>query len=151
MTYKCRLGERKDDAQLIEVSIRQEYEVLENAALEVVSDVKDAERRVKTVLTGNGIVMFDTKRGVVMKAEMINDATSDVTSLADGKKSQRKLKTNFSLSMKPPAKPSQNKPEGWFSAAWSRVASSAQSLWESTLGWWTVAKLTFLKKFGTGG
>lgn len=151
MSYTCKVGDRKGDAQIIEVSIRQEYEVLENSALEVVKEEKDAERRVKTVLTGNGIVLFDTKRGIIMKSEMVNNAASTAVSLADGKKTERKLKTNFSLSLQEPKVVAAKGNTTWLGSAWAAVSNTATSLWESTVGWWTIAKLAFLKKFASGG
>jgi hypothetical protein len=147
--YKCKLAGSKGDAKIIEVAILQEYEVLENAALEVVSEEKDAERRVRTVLTGNGIVLFDAKRGAVLKAEMVNDAVSHVTKLSDGSKSERKLRTKFSLSLQEPKPPVRAPQSGsWLSNAWASLVDGARSAWEATLGWWTVARLAFLAKVG---
>lgn len=154
--YTCTVGERKGDAVIIHVAIKQEYELLEDAALEVVTDEKDAERRVKTVLTGSGIVMFDTKRGAVVKAEMVNDALSDVTKLADGTKSRRMLRTTLSLSLHvPKAKAAPVQSGSWIADAWASVQDVAQRAIQATLGWWTMAKFAFqakvAKKFVTGG
>lgn len=148
--YTCKVKERKGDAAIIDVAIRQEYELLEDAALEVVTDEKDAERRVKTVMTGSGIVLFDTKRGIVTKAEMVNDAVSDVTKIADGSKSQRTLRTKFSLVLNEP-KPPVQQDTGWLANAWNKVTSFAASTWEKTLGWWMAAKLAFQSKMSKRG
>jgi hypothetical protein len=150
INYVCKVKERKGDAALVEVSILQEYEVLEDAALEVVAEEKDAERRVKTVTTGSGIVLFDTKRGLVLKAEMVNDSVSDATKLSDGSKSQRKLRTTFSIGLKEP-KPASTTDTGWLAAAWTSVSGFAVRAWEATLGWWAMARLAFLSKVAKRG
>ena len=67
VVYECRLVEQKGDVAKVAVKLSQEYEVFENAALEVVTEEKNAERRVRTVLTGEGTVVFDTKRGIVTR------------------------------------------------------------------------------------
>ena len=144
VSYSCKLSEQKGDLSIINVTIKQEYELLEDSALEVVVAEKDAEHRVKTVMTGSGIVLFDTKRGNVVKAEMVNDAVSDVTKLSSGAKSKRVLRTTFSLALKEPtAVRSQIHSGSWIANAWASVVSGTQRLIESTLGWWTVAKLAF--------
>jgi hypothetical protein len=147
--YKCTVTEQRGDVVLLDVSIKQEYELLEDAALEVVTEERNAERRVKTLMTGNGIVLFDIKRGIVSKAEMVNDAKSDVTRLVDGAKSKRELRTTFSLSLREPKPPTASKPQSgsWLANAWTSVSETAQRAWQSTLGWWTLAKLSFQAKF----
>jgi predicted HNH restriction endonuclease len=154
--YTCTVGEKKEDAVIINVSIKQEYELLEDAALEVVTEEKNAEHRVKTVMSGSGIVLFDTKRGSVVKAEMVNDAVSDVTKLVDGSKSKRSLRTTFSLSLHvPKPRPVAVQSGSWLVNAWATVQDVSRSALQATLGWWTMAKLAFharlAKKSLTGG
>jgi hypothetical protein len=154
--YTCTVGERKGSAVIINVAIRQEYELLEDAALEVVTDEKDAEARVKTVLTGSGIVLFDTERGAVVKAEMVNDAVSDVTKIVDGSKSKRDLRTTFSLSLQvPKAGPASVQSGSWLTNAWATVQGLARNAVQTTLSWWAMAKLAFHSKLAkqrmTGG
>lgn len=146
VSYKCTVDSQKGDAVIIKVTIRQEYELLEDAAMEVVKEERDAERRVKTLMTGEGIVLFETKRGIVEKAEMVNTAVSHVTKIEDGTTSQRKLYTTFSLSLTQPRPPRPTEGGNWFGNAWSAVSDTARSLWDATLGWWTVARIAFMKK-----
>lgn len=140
VNYDCKLIERTGDLSRITVAIKQEYEVLENSALEVVKNQADAERRVKTVLTGSGFVVFDSKRGVVAKAEMTNNAVSTATKLADGTVSTRNLKTTFVLALKEP-QTVVRQPETWYGAAWRWASDGAKSMADQTRAWVAMARL----------
>lgn len=142
--YKCKLIEEKDGIARISISIEQEYELLENAALEVVDAEIDAETRVKTVLTGKGHVLFDTRKGNALEVLMKNTALSDVTSLHDESKSKRELDTTFSLKLRKPEKPTSGlSGEGLISNVWERVKSSVSSAYVTTKNWLALLKLTF--------
>jgi hypothetical protein len=143
VVYECWLVEQKGDVAKVAVKLSQEYEVLENAALEVVTEEKNAERRVKTVLTGAGTVVFDTKRGIVTRAEMVNVAESDATKLVDGTKSRRDLKTTFTLVLN--EKPHQTAVGGGLLGA---AKKGARAVVTTAKEWWAVARLAV--KFALG-
>lgn len=109
VTYVCTL--RKDEGGLATIGIKigQTYEVLENAALEVVSDEKDAAAKVKTVVTGEGEALFDQKLGAFRTSSIVATAVSDVEEIASGKKAQRTLKTTVKFRlMEPGAEPARS-------------------------------------------
>lgn len=142
IAYKCKLESIDGDAAKISVKIKQEYTLLENAALEVVKDEKDAEQRVKTTMTGAGTVSFDTKRGIATRVEMVNDAVSVATSLADKTKTERKLKTTFTLQLnetKPQGPSSQD--DGLLGSAWRAVSNTARAVAQTAREWWATARL----------
>jgi hypothetical protein len=136
------LVEQNGDVARVAVKLSQEYEVFENASLEVVTEEKNAERRVKTVLTGEGTVVFDTKRGIVTRAEMVNVAVSDATKLVDGTKSRRDLKTTFTLVLG--EKPPQAADGGLIGA----VKKGARAVVTTAKEWWAAARLAV--KFALG-
>ena len=160
MLYSCRLMKVTDGIAKIAVQIEQEYEVLENAALEVVKDEADAERRVKTTIGGAGVVYFDTRAGMVQEVLMVNEATSVATSLIDGEVTERVLMTTFSLKLHVPV-PSQGEPAGGglgrgsnnkspfhngsqqtlLEAAWSSAKDAANNALSWAKSAWTLVKL----------
>ncbi len=141
VNYACEFLELKGDVAKIAVSIVQEYEVFENSALEVVDDEADAERKVKTRLTGQGFVHFDTKKGIVTRADMVNDAVSDATKLSDGSKSQRKLKTTFSLALRENKPPVTKEPEAWYQSAWRAVSEGSKAVVAKSREWYAMTRL----------
>ena len=139
--YDCTLKGLEGDKATIGVSISQDYELLEDSALQVVKDEQDAENRVKTKMTGTGTVVFDTKDGYVVSADMTTDAVSDVTHIVDGTKSQRDLKTTFKLVLKTPQSPPKPKDGGWLDHAWQTVSTTASVLWENARSSWAALKV----------
>lgn len=102
VTYVCTL--RKDEGGLATIGVRidQTYEALENAALEVVSDEKDAFAKVRTVVTGEGEAAFDHKLGAFRSSSIVASAVSDVVEIASGKTARRTLKTTVKLKLLEP-------------------------------------------------
>lgn len=102
VTYVCTLS--KDDGHLatLRMKIEQTYEALENAALEVVPDDKDAFAKVKTVVKGEGEAVFDRNLGAFRSSAIAATATSTVVELASGKASERTLKTTVKLKLQEP-------------------------------------------------
>ncbi|MCH8977939.1 MAG: hypothetical protein IH945_01690, partial [Armatimonadetes bacterium] len=127
VSYTCSLLSTTDGIAKISVQIVQEYELLENAALEVVKEEIDAERRVKTTLVGSGVVFFDMRKGIVREVLMVNDAHSEATSLIDGEKTERNLKTTFFLKLREKSPP----PQTLLEAAWR----SAKDVAGTALAW----------------
>jgi hypothetical protein len=116
VVYECTLSAASEDTAEIMVNIRQEFTVLENAALEVVSAREDAVAEVRTVLTGQGKVRFDTARGIATASEMTNEALSDVRNLATGDTNRRKLKTVYRVELQAAAGErlqAPARPKGW--------------------------------------
>ena len=143
LTYTCTPTAIRNDRALIGVKVRQEYEVLEDEGLEVVKREDDAVARVKTVMTGDGEVIFDLKQGIAAKVRMTNDAVSTAVNLKSNKATVRKLKTDFAVSLKgydfgatvAAAKPAP-KDESWLGTAKGWFASAA----ETVTGWWQSGK-----------
>lgn len=144
LTYTCSANAIRNDRALIDVRVRQEYEVLEDEGLEVVKKEEDAVARVKTVMTGEGQVTFDLKLGVAAKVRMTNNAVSTARSLKSGQATERKLKTDFGVTLKnydfggsattAPVKTASS--GGWLKTAQTWYASAA----ETVVGWWNSAK-----------
>lgn len=80
-----------DDAR-IEVSIVQEYEVMEDASRNVVEKQADAEARVATRVTGKGVGTFDLRLGSFKDLEVVSTAVAKVTSLKAKTVSERNLR-----------------------------------------------------------
>jgi len=102
MKYDCKATGEEDGLVRIEVAVRQEYVVLENDSLEVVTDRSSAVREVKTVLKGEGFVLFDQELGMARKAVMSNVATSEARDLKSGALTVRKLKTDYEVALGSP-------------------------------------------------
>jgi hypothetical protein len=116
LVYDCTLLSLNEETAEIAVKVRQDFTVFENAALEVVTDRAEAVSEVKTTLTGEGKVTFDTARGLATSSQMTNEAVSDVRNLASGTTSQRKLKTVYRVALKSAsgaAKVTAVRPRGW--------------------------------------
>ena len=146
MLYSCRLMKVTDGIAKIAVQIEQEYELLENAALEVVKDEIDAERRVKTTIAGAGVVYFDTRSGMVKEVLMVNEATSVATSLYDGKVTERVLMTTFSLKLHEDDPPP---PQTSLEAAWSSAKEAANNALSWAKSAWTVVKCALSSALGS--
>ena len=157
-----------DGIAKISVQIVQEYELLENAALEVVKDEADAERRVKTEIGGAGVVYFDTRSGMVKEVLMVNEATSVATSLIDGEVTERVLMTTFTLKLHVPV-PSQGEPAGGglgrgsnnkspfhngsqqtpLETAWTSAKQAANNALSWAKSAWTLVKFAFNSALGS--
>jgi hypothetical protein len=98
--YTCTLRERKQDQQPIDVKLEQAYSVLEDEALQVTADEKDAVSRVETTMTGGGTMDFDVKRGLFVKTVLTANAVSKVTDLKTKAVTERKLKIEFTVTLK---------------------------------------------------
>ncbi|MGE0002093.1 MAG: hypothetical protein AB7F50_02640 [Fimbriimonadaceae bacterium] len=97
MDYQCIAVGEEDGLVKVKVEVRQEYTVLENDSLEVVTERSSAVREVTTVLEGKGFVLFDQELGMARKAVMSNLATSRAKDLKDGTVGVRKLKTDYEV------------------------------------------------------
>ena len=157
MHYTCRLIELKDGIAKVAVSIKQEYELLEDIALEIVTKEIDAEARVKTVLTGEGYVLFDSQKGYVTEGLMVNLAVSDVTNLHDGTEKKRELKTTFSLKLRKPGERGivVENDKAWYEKTWDAVKTGSTKAVSTATNLWATFKLAFqlvIRRFAiTGG
>ena len=88
---------------LVELEIRmtQDYAVFEDSGGNVLSNEKDAVKRVSTKLEGSGKVVFDRSRGLVRDMDVKATALSKVVSLETKKESERKLDTRLVVKLKP--------------------------------------------------
>lgn len=101
LEYECVCSEATDSTVKLGVKVKQVYEVLEDEALNVVKDQKDAVARVKTTMTGTGTGEFDRKLGVFRIMTVKTSAESVVTDLESAKQTSRKLDTSVSIKLKP--------------------------------------------------
>ncbi len=136
MKYDCRVVSIDGNRLKVGVKTTQEYENLEDEALQVVKDAKDACAKVKTTMAGAGEVEFDLVRGVVLKSHIKSDSTSISTDLKSGEATERKLTMTLDAKLKEP-KPAPGKAPAKTPA---KVSSAQAGLWDKAQGWWQVAK-----------
>jgi hypothetical protein len=123
LKYTCRAASLDDGLLRVEVTVVQEYTVLENDSLEVVAERSRAVREVTTRLEGKGHVVFDTGVGVAREAVMVNVATSEASPLAGGEPETRKLTTTYNVKLLGPRQVSARpEPAPW----WRQAAETAQ-------------------------
>ncbi len=156
LNYTCTAKNVTEAQAQIEVKIAQEYETLENEALEVVAKEADAVSRVKTTMTGQGEVLFDLKVGAPNKVVMVNSAVSTVTPLKGGESKTRSLKSTLNLKRQgaptasTAAKPAPAKAATWQDAAvglWNKAVAGGKQFWASANGYWTLLQLAFATGF----
>ncbi len=136
--YECRFVGVESDRATIEIALGQSFEVLEDAALEVTTDSREAERRVKTTMVGVGTVVFDVVRGTVVHAHIVNESVGKVTELSDGSTSERRLTTTFdirlleekALGISPVKQTVAEKFLASAKRAWSKIRFGAQIAWQ---------------------
>ncbi|MBX3112943.1 MAG: hypothetical protein KF836_00100 [Fimbriimonadaceae bacterium] len=155
MQYSCTVSEMKGDLATIAVTVKQEYEVLEDESLEVVKSEKDAVSRVKTVLNGSGTVVFDAAKGAARTVAMKNSSVSTVTSISDGSKTERKLDSTLNVKLKgiadPAVKPAANTtkpatPPTLIDQAgnlWNSAVKAGQNAWQTGAGYVSLARMAF--------
>ncbi|MCH7903829.1 MAG: hypothetical protein IH944_04590 [Armatimonadetes bacterium] len=97
MKYRCKLLKIDGDLITVAMKIDQEYETLENEALEVVDEREEAVRSVKTVMTGQGTVVFDVREGLVHSLKMVAESTGEEFSMDGEMLKTRKLSTTMEL------------------------------------------------------
>lgn len=128
MEYTCQAVSEDDGLLRVKVEVRQEYSVLENDSLEVVSERSRAVNEVTTKLTGEGFVLFDAGRGAVRRAEMRNVAISEAKPLKGGDATVRKLTTEYKVALKGAdgRAPAQPAPKPWWRQARDLAAMVAR-------------------------
>ena len=97
MKYRCKLLKIDGDLITVHMEIEQEYVTLEDEALEVVDEREDAVRSVKTVMTGEGTVVFNVREGLVHSFHMSTDSTGEESSMDGETMNTRKLRTSMKL------------------------------------------------------
>lgn len=102
--YTCKVASINEETITIELTLSQEYEVMENSGLEVVTDPAEAENRVKTTMKGTGEAIFDRKLGVVRMFTAKASSESVVTPIAGGATTTRKLSNQLRVELKRDAK-----------------------------------------------
>ena len=90
----CKLVALENDEARVEIQVEQTYSVLEDSAMQVVSEPLDAVNEVKTTFTATGEVRFDTRRGVLRMMRQAGKAVSEVRSKSTGETTRRELKTS---------------------------------------------------------
>lgn len=100
ITYSATPKKITDDSVEMDLTVAQNYTVLENEGKEVVKEEKDAISSVATVMSGTGTAIFDRKLGAFNVVKVSANADSTVTDLATKKVSQRKLKFTLSSMMR---------------------------------------------------
>lgn len=91
-----------DDKQVkLGLKFSQHYETLEDDALNLVPDEKDAVRRVSSDVKGTGTATFDRRRKLVSELRLEGSVDSTATDLETQKTSQRHLKTLTTVRVKP--------------------------------------------------
>lgn len=142
MVYRCRLESLTATHAVVSVNIAQELNYLENEALEVVKEEKDAYSRVKAKLTGSGQVIFEREAGAVARVVMTNDSASQVTNIKTGETIERKLKTTFVVDRKGAKLPEAGVIQAKVRevSIWDRVRSSAATAPALASVWWQKIK-----------
>lgn len=138
LVYTCTPTAIRNDRALIDVKVEQKYDVFEDDALEVVKEA-DAVAKVETVMTGTGQVTFDLKRGQAVKVRMTNNAVSKSTNIKSKKVTERKLKTDFSVTMK-----------GYDFGGQTAAKTANGGFIETAKGWWQSASTTAVNLWNTG-
>lgn len=99
VVYTVTATKIEGDTLSMDVSLAQEYTVLEDEAKNVV-EAKDAVATVVTKLTGKGTAEFDLRKGAVRRLQIDADAASTVVDLQTKEKSQRQLKTTLKVRLR---------------------------------------------------
>ncbi len=156
MSYSCETVELTGEVATVDVTVKQDYTVLENDALEVVKDEKDAVSKVNTALRGTGKIQFHVGKGRVIKVEMKNSSTSAVMNIKSGKSSgERKLTSQLTVVDKAlqaslgtsagtkPAPKATARPSApqWLSNAWNTAVQTGQTWWEKGAGLLAMARM----------
>jgi hypothetical protein len=152
--YTCTVKNMTDTQAEVSVSVKQTFDSMENEALEIVKSESDAVNRVKTDMTGTGVVLFNLEKGIPNKVVMTNDSASTVTPIKGGASTVRKLKTTLrllrsgfseSLTGAKPAPPAnwQNQLGLW----WDSAVQTGQSWWNQAGGYLAMAKMALAMMF----
>lgn len=96
-TYTVTPTEMNDQIATFKVEVAQTETNLENEALELVKEEKDAKYRVVTVLKGTGTVLWDLVRKQPRKVDVSVVATGEQTDLKTAEKKPRALTTKLSV------------------------------------------------------
>lgn len=97
LVYDCTVRTLDGEMVTIGVKVKQEYEVWENDALEIVTDEAEAAARVKTVMNGKGTIVFDLEDGVVNSVLMENKSVSKGETVDGKEKIDRKLDSTLKV------------------------------------------------------
>lgn len=100
VSYTVTLKRQEGETLFLSLKLNQAYETLEDEAKNVVTKPDDAFAKVTTTVSGEGEIQFDVKQGVVVKSKVVADAVSKVVEIGSEAKSERKLKTTVSVSLK---------------------------------------------------
>jgi hypothetical protein len=100
--YRCKVASLEGDRATIEVTLRQTYTVLESETLEVVDSESEAVRKVETLLTGGGTVIFDGSIGAACEVRLSGRAVSQVLDLKTKEKSERTLTSELRVKLRQP-------------------------------------------------
>lgn len=156
VAYDCTAKNVTEKQAEIEVKVQQSFESLENDALEVVKAEADASNRVKTEMTGSGIVLFNLEKGIPNKVVMTNDAVNTVTPIKGGASTERKLKTTLRL-MRVGFTPAETvvvkkapAPVTWQEKAgnlWNSAVQTGQSWWNKAGAYLTLGKVALAMMF----
>lgn len=158
MSYSCTVTTIKEQYASIAVTVKQEYEVMEDESLEIVKDPVYAVNKVKTVLNGKGTVIFDMAKGVTRSVTMQNTSISTVTPIKSGESSERKLDSTLTVKQKgvpelygtgigkpsnQPAKPPTAQPTLADKAGnlWNNAVKAGQNAWQTGAGYITLARM----------
>lgn len=150
ITYTCTMNAVDATSATVGVKIRQEYTVLENDLLEVVTDRAEAAASVKTVMTGTGTVVYDVKLGLARSVRMNNSSISTVTPIAAGVKAEeRKLDSSLKVDLTSPKSsvaPVKESTSGGTASGGGTQSVLAnwmqqgRNLWGSVQAYWQLAK-----------
>lgn len=102
MRYKAVLQKLTETVAELKIEVNQSYEVLEDEAVGVVKDAKDAIASVKTTMKGSGTAKFDRKLGLFSEVQMAADAESIVTDLKTNATKTRKLTSKLAVKLTKP-------------------------------------------------
>lgn len=100
MAYQAQVRAMKEGVAEVAVTVDQIATWYETANKQTAASKEGAASEVKTHLTGQGIVSFDTGRGVATKVEMDLKAADEVTDLKTGSKKERTLSTKHRVVLK---------------------------------------------------
>ena len=99
VTFNLKATSVNDDKVEMDVKMAQSYDTLEDSALAIPSNPKDAVAKVHTDMTGEGKAVFDRKLGLIRSAVIDADAKSKSVNIESKASTDRELKSHLSINL----------------------------------------------------
>lgn len=136
VTYVVTPSKIEGDTLSLDVKMDQTYVTYEDDSGAMVATQEGAYAKVTTVLTGQGKINFDTKKGVAQSVQVDAVAKSTAEVIKSGNKSDRTLKTSLTVKLKQPGKATVQAPRSraryigdWQLPDWATDAIDSSERW----------------------